>query len=293
MRVPRKIEQNLSVSCLNRLPLTLCVENCQIRDYGSCLLANTENVLITNGTFIVLVSLSCGLYKKQLIIDNHICQNNIVPANLHIKIPLLQKPNSSSLFVGRKDVRDKLRKIFIRCVDSKLMSRCSCLLWGTGGIGKTQICLKFKEEMMSDDRLSHVFWVDASSEESIIMSLRGISSISTAQASCVDDSVGSVLQWMSGIQEEWLIVFENADEPPVHVVEKFIPPGKRGNILIITRNQSMGSLISFENLIEINEMEEADAITLLLKASYLDASAKHMEVAKNIVTLNLAACLLL
>ena len=146
---------------------------------------------------------------------------------------------------------------------------------------------------MSDDRLSHVFWVDASSEESIIMSLRGISSISTAQASCVADSVGSVLQWMSGIQEEWLIVFENADEPPVHVVEKFIPPGKRGNILIITRNQSMGSLISFENLIEINEMEEADAITLLLKASYLDASAKHMEVAKNIVTLNLAACLLL
>ena len=32
-------------------------------------------------------------------------------------------------------------------------------------------------------------------------------------------------------------------------------------------------------------MEEADAITLLLKASYLDdASAEHMEVAKSIVT---------
>ena len=45
----------------------------------------------------------------------------------------------------------------------------------------------------------------------------------------------------------------------------------------------MGSLISFENIIEINEMEEADAINLLLKASYLDASAKHIEVARNIV----------
>ena len=31
-------------------------------------------------------------------------------------------------------------------------------------------------------------------------------------------------------------------------------------------------------------MEEADAITLLLKASCLDASAEHIEVAKNIVT---------
>ena len=46
----------------------------------------------------------------------------------------------------------------------------------------------------------------------------------------------------------------------------------------------MGSLISFENIIEINEMEEADAITLLLKASHLYASAEHVEVAKNIVT---------
>jgi GTPase SAR1 family protein len=115
------------------------------------------------------------------------------------------------LFVGRKDVLDKLRKIFIHSADSKLMSRRSCLLWGTGGIGKTQICLKFIEEI--SDRLSHVFWIDASSEESIAMSLRGISSIPAAQASFVDDSVESVLWWMSGIQEEWLIVFDNADVP--------------------------------------------------------------------------------
>ena len=114
-----------------------------------------------------------------------------------MKIPVLQKPNSSSLFVGRKDVLDKLRKIFIHSADSKLVSRHSCLLWGTGGIGKTQISLKFIEEMTG--RLSYVFWVDASSVESITMSLRGISSISAAQASCVDDSVESVLQWMSGI----------------------------------------------------------------------------------------------
>ena len=145
-----------------------------------------------------------------------------------MKIPVLQKPNPSSLFVGRKDVLNKLRKVFIPCADSKLISRCSCLLWGTGGIGKTQICLKFIEEL--SDRLSHVFWVDASSEENIIMSLRGIFSISAAQASCLDDSVESVLQWMSGIQEEWLIVFDNADDPPVYVVERFIPPGNRGNI---------------------------------------------------------------
>ena len=195
-----------------------------------------------------------------------------------MKLPLLQKPNASSLFVGRKDVLGKLRKIFIDGADSRLMLRRSCLLWGIGGIGKTQICLKVIEEMSG--RLSHVFWVDASSEESITMSLEGISSIFAPQ---LDGSVESVLQWMSGIQEEWLIVFDNADVPPVYVVEKFIPPGSRGNVLITSRNRSMGRIVSSENIIEINEMEEADAITLLLGASRLNASAEHREVAKQIV----------
>ena len=115
------------------------------------------------------------------------------------------------------------------------------------------------------------------------MSLRGISSISAAQASCLDDSVESVLHWMSGIQEEWLIVFDNADVPPVYVVEKFIPSGNRGNILITSRNRLMGRIVSSENIIEIGEMKVEDAVTLLLKASRLDASAKHREMAKNIV----------
>ena len=56
-------------------------------------------------------------------------------------------PNSSPIFTGRQDVLDKLEKIFIRQVTSRLSRRQSCLLWGMGGIGKTQICLKFVEEM--------------------------------------------------------------------------------------------------------------------------------------------------
>ena len=73
-----------------------------------------------------------------------------------------------------------------------------------------------------------MFWIDASSEENITMSLRGISRISG-----LDDSVESALLWMAGIQKEWLIVFDNADVPPVHVVESFIPPGNRGIFLLL------------------------------------------------------------
>ena len=115
-------------------------------------------------------------------------------------------------------------------------------------------------------------------------SLKGISSLPAAQHSGVDGSVESVLQWISFLQEEWLIVFDNADAPPPEVVEKFIPSGNRGNILITSRNKSMGKIVPFENRIEIEEMEEADAITLLLKASCLDPLPQHLEVSKKIVT---------
>ena len=64
-----------------------------------------------------------------------------------MKTPVSRKPNHNPQFIGRKDVLDKLRKIFVHGADSKLKSRHSCLLWGTGGIGKTQICLKFMEEI--------------------------------------------------------------------------------------------------------------------------------------------------
>ena len=100
----------------------------------------------------------------------------------------------------------------------------------------------------------------------------------------MDDSVESVLEWISFLQEEWLIVFDNADVPPPEVVQKFIPPGNRGNIMITSRNRSMGRIVSFENMIEIKEMEEKDAITLLLKASCLDPLPEHLEVSKKIVT---------
>ena len=64
-----------------------------------------------------------------------------------MNISVVQMPNSSPIFTGRQKVLEKLEKIFIHEVTSRPLRRQSCLLWGMGGIGKTQICLKFIEEM--------------------------------------------------------------------------------------------------------------------------------------------------
>ena len=68
-------------------------------------------------------------------------------SGMQMDIPVTQMPNSSPTFTGRQDVLDKLEEIFRVTSSGSRLSRRSCLLWGMGGIGKTQICLKFIEEM--------------------------------------------------------------------------------------------------------------------------------------------------
>ena len=57
-----------------------------------------------------------------------------------------QRPNSSALFTGREDILERLKNHFVP-QDEGDRCRKSFLLYGMGGIGKTQICLKFVEEM--------------------------------------------------------------------------------------------------------------------------------------------------
>ena len=57
-----------------------------------------------------------------------------------------QRPNSSAIFTGRKDALEKLKDHFAPA-DQHDKHRKLFLLFGMGGIGKSQICLKFVEEV--------------------------------------------------------------------------------------------------------------------------------------------------
>ena len=67
------------------------------------------------------------------------------------------------------------------------------------------------------------------------------------------------------------MVFDNADVlSPAQLEAYFPPPGKWGNILITSRNSAMQCLTLPVNSFEVTQMEENDAIELLLRASCLD-----------------------
>ena len=60
-------------------------------------------------------------------------------------IPLT--PNPSNRFTGRTEVVAKLKRHFFNQTNDVVKKRKFFLLYGMGGIGKTQICLKFLEDM--------------------------------------------------------------------------------------------------------------------------------------------------
>ena len=124
-------------------------------------------------------------------------------------------------------------------------------------------------------RFSHIFWIDASSEDTIALDLKHLCSHPEAKAAGISVSSQSALIWIASLQSEWLLVFDNADGAP-EVLENFIPSSSKGNILVTSRNPSLGQVTSYENCLEIDQMAEEDAILLLLKASHLTEQSENV-----------------
>ena len=100
-----------------------------------------QNFAIINGQFTEVIG-----FKHNLLFTNHDFQiNNTIYAGTPEKAALSHLPlkHSSAFFTGRDEYLQTLRDYFSSGTGEK---RKSFLLHGLGGMGKTQICLKFIEQ---------------------------------------------------------------------------------------------------------------------------------------------------
>ncbi|KAF8999378.1 hypothetical protein BDQ17DRAFT_751739 [Cyathus striatus] len=185
---------------------------------------------------------------------------------------------TSQNFVGQEVYLERLHQYFAR---ANTTERKMFLLYGMGGIGKTQICLKFIDEKAS--QYVNIFWIDITSEDTVIQSLKEIyKKISAAGTSASSFSSAVVLNRISNLESEWLIIYDNADGSP-ELVEKYIPPGNLGKILITSRNPALSRITSHENSMEVSVMSEETAIELLCKASGIVKNTKDLNDVKIVV----------
>ncbi|KAJ7800793.1 hypothetical protein B0H14DRAFT_1686358 [Mycena olivaceomarginata] len=177
-------------------------------------------------------------------------------------------PPPSRIFQGRRNILDKMHYFFT----SDMGNQHIYVLYGLGGAGKTQIALKFINE--SSSRFSDTFFIDMSTIATIDTGLKNI-----AVAKGSGDSPQDGLLWLACRVEEWLLVFDNADDPSINLND-FIPQCNHGNIIITSRNPELHVYGSHS---PVSDMEEEDAVGLLLKSAVQAATPGTIQIATEIV----------
>ncbi|KAH8657048.1 hypothetical protein BGZ60DRAFT_416641 [Tricladium varicosporioides] len=181
-------------------------------------------------------------------------------------------PQAASMhFTGRDEVRRKLgEKLVEDLYEGGVVDvQKRFVLYGLGGSGKTQICLKFAQD--HKDRFTGIFWIDASSKETAEEGFLQIAGVCRLEM-----RVDSVKKWLS-LQDHWLLIIDNADDPNLDICQ-FFPPGTKGTILVTTRNPDFQKHASAGSC-RIDEMAPDDAVKLLFKTAAIgdDGGGKRKE----------------
>lgn len=151
------------------------------------------------------------------------------------------------------------------------------VLQGMGGSGKTQLaleCCRYAQETL---QFIATLWIDASSPRSVTESYKAI-------ASCIlknlpdnnDDmhAVTAVQNVLRDWKQQWLVVFDNYDDPEafqVRSINDYIPTGVNGAILFTSRHHDTRRL---GNLISVPSMTIDESLELLLHKSSSSAKEK-------------------
>lgn len=160
------------------------------------------------------------------------------------------------LFIGRKTEIDQMANILH--LQGEPLRQKRLVLGGTGGVGKTQLALAYAESHRQ--AYSSVFWLNAASEPVLKESFQLIAKI-VFDAGCTsllesEETVTRVHQWLSDRENtEWLLIFDNYDDPSQFNLETYIPPPSHGAIIVTTRRPHCvsGSDVRIKPLENIDE----------------------------------------
>jgi hypothetical protein len=173
-------------------------------------------------------------------------------------LPFESNPN----FHGRQKIlalitdalADKTRKRQVRSV----------AIWGTGGIGKSQIALEYANQRALEG-LEVVLWIPSQTPEQVTdalnaaakeLELEGFSEKNTPK-----QNQAAVLTWMRRTDQEWLIVFDNVDDNEV-LKDSWPCSGSKGSILITCRSEIVASSRARE-LLEVPTLDRSEGAQLM------------------------------
>ncbi|KAK4443660.1 hypothetical protein QBC34DRAFT_476804, partial [Podospora aff. communis PSN243] len=165
----------------------------------------------------------------------------------------------------------------------------SFVLWGTGGVGKTQLALRLAEAMKS--RMS-VIWIRADQstnfyhDYSNVMrqqrsgNVSGKISESKGFAENLEHHLGETKSFLEDSAAKWLLVLDNADDVDDfrNSMDCYIP--RKGRILITTRDpRFQGQFTAADNGLNVLPMDDEESVQLLAKSVPARLQGNHPDAA--------------
>ena len=163
--------------------------------------------------------------------------------------------------------------------DQSLSHRKTFVLYGLGGIGKTQLAVEFARRHQTT--FSSTFFIDGSSKDAVLQSFMRvfrrivISDIQEATSHSETESVtnsspekiaAKALEWFSlEGNHKWLLIFDNVDlqpsDPGGYVAESFFPASDCGSIIVTTRLASLAVPGTVKQLRELDTTQSVELLT--------------------------------
>ncbi|HOV52475.1 MAG TPA: FxSxx-COOH system tetratricopeptide repeat protein, partial [Methanothrix sp.] len=133
-------------------------------------------------------------------------------------------------------------------------------LYGTGGVGKTQIAIEYAYRHKADFKV--IWWLRSDAPVVLANDLASLAaSINLPEKDSSDQTVitAAVKRWLEH-NPGWLLIFDNAQEP--QDLKDFLPRGDTGRILITSLNPSWSSMAK---PIHIQPLRRDESVKFLCK----------------------------
>ncbi|OQU96555.1 Tetratricopeptide repeat-containing protein isoform 1 [Cladophialophora immunda] len=176
-----------------------------------------------------------------------------------------RSPNT--LFVGRNDLLDELGTIVREAVKNPVpQTQCRIVISGIGGQGKSELCLQLAHRART--LFWGVFWVDVSTRPLAENGFLDIANRLKVPAKTWEDG----RQGLTNVQQPWILVLDNADDPKVDYQDYF-PPGPSGVVVLTSRNHECQQYAT-ARYIDLEGLTLADSRELLLKAACVEENKR-------------------
>jgi hypothetical protein len=170
--------------------------------------------------------------------------------NPHKKIMYTNLGMLSPTFIGREE--------YVKEIDSLLDKQDVIVLSANGGIGKTQVVLKYLKDF--EEKYEHIAFINASTSESILQDYAELLEVEN------DESLIKRMKHWSKTNKKWLFIYDNLDNEELkqEFRKKYVVEGK-GKVIITSRLSNWK-----EKSIHIGEFELDESIKLLDKITELN-----------------------